>query len=239
MIWTPYEEKQLIQLRAKGKTTREIANALHRSYESIEHKIHRLGLEFKREEKKKKERIAFGDLECSSLTASFGIIYTFCLKKLDGPIIKRKIDLKDLHSGLYDKNLVKQFIEDCEEFDRLVFHYGTDRKFDLPFIRTRAVYWGLPFPEHKFMWVGDTHPILKNKFKLHSNRLEAACDFFGIPSKKHRLNTDIWLKMITGNKKLMQEAIDYIMIHNVEDVVSLELLWKKIYKYVPYVNTSI
>jgi hypothetical protein len=89
------------------------------------------------------------------------------------------------------------------------------------------------------MYVGDTHPILRNKFKLHSNRLETACDFFNIPAKQHKLNPDVWLKMITGNKKLMSEAISYILQHNAEDVLSLEKLWKKISKFTRLGKTSI
>lgn len=192
-----------------------------------------------RETKKKQERIGFADIEASNLDADFGIAYTYCIKELDGKILKRKIELDDLHKGLYDKNLIQHFIDDCENFDRLIFHYGTNRRFDIPFLRTRAVKWGLNFPEYKFMNISDTYPILRNNFKLHSNRLAAACDFFGIPSKGHKLNTDIWLKMITGNKKMMKDAINYILIHNVEDVISLESLWKKIYKYSNFNNSSI
>lgn len=185
------------------------------------------------------EIIGFADIEASNLNASFGIVYTYCIKKLDGELIKRSISLKDLHDGNFDKNLVAQFIKDCEQFDRLVWHYGTDFKFDLPFLRTRAVRWGLDFPEHKFMYVSDTHSILKKKFKLHSNRLETACDFFGIPAKEHKLNPEIWLKMITGNKKLMKGALEYILTHNVEDVLSLEALYKRISRYVPLSKVSI
>lgn len=187
----------------------------------------------------KDTKLGFADIEASNLTASFGICYTFCIKELNGNLIKRAISLKDLYNGVFDKNLIAQFIDDASRFTHLVWHYGTDRRFDLPFLRTRAVKWGLPFPEHKCMYVADTYPILKNKFKLHSNRLETACDFFGIPAKKHKLNSDIWLNMITGNKKLMQKSLDYILVHNVEDVLSLEELWKKINKFTRLGKTSI
>ena len=185
-------------------------------------------------------RIGFADIEASNLAATFGIAYTYCIKELDGKLIKRAISLDDLHKAEFDKNLIAHFIEDSKEFTHLIWHYGGfNRAFDVPFLRTRAVKWGLPFPEHKCLYVGDTYPILRNKFKLHSNRLETACDFFDIPSKGHKMNPDIWLKMITGNKKLMQKAIDYILIHNVEDVISLEMLWKKISRFTKLGKTSI
>lgn len=185
------------------------------------------------------ERLGFADIEASNLTATFGIVYTYCIKADDGELIKRAISLDDLHNARFDKNLIAQFIEDSHKFTRLIFHYGVDRRFDLPFLRTRAVKWGLDFPGYKFLNVSDTYPILKNKFKLHSNRLETACEFFGIPCKQHKLNSDIWLDMITGNKKRMQGAISYILQHNVEDCLSLEALWKKISPYVKIGNTSI
>jgi uncharacterized protein YprB with RNaseH-like and TPR domain len=176
-------------------------------------------------------KIGFADIEASNLTATFGIVYTYCIKELDGKLIERAISLEDLHTGKFDKNLIARFIDDASQFTHLIWHYGTDRRFDMPFLRTRAVMWGLPFPEHKCLFVGDTYPILRNKFKLHSNRLETACDFFGIPAKEHKLNPSIWLDMITGNKKRMQRAISYILTHNKEDVISLEKLWKKISKF--------
>jgi len=185
-------------------------------------------------------KIGFADIEASNLTATFGICYTYCIKELDGKIIKRAISLDDLHTAEFDKNLIARFIEDAKEFSHLIWHYGGfNRSFDTPFLRTRAVKWGLPFPEHKCMYVADTYPILRNKFKLHSNRLETACDFFDIPSKEHKLNSDIWLLMITGNKKLMQKALNYILLHNEEDVLSLEKLWKKISPFTRLGKTSI
>lgn len=194
---------------------------------------------FDRQNKKNEDIIGFADIEASNLNANWGVVYTYAIKPLNKPAIARTISLQDLHKGLFDKPLITQFIEDCGAYTRLIWHYGTDRRFDVPFLRTRAVKWGLPFPQHKMLYVSDTYPILKNKFKLHSNRLETACDFFNIPSKAHKLRSDIWLDMITGNTKRMTRAIQYIKKHNIEDVESLEKLWLKIYKYTKLANTSI
>lgn len=187
----------------------------------------------------KVERVGFADIEASNLNATFGIVYTYCIKTLDGPLLKRAISLQDLHRGVFDKNLIKQFIEDAKQFDRLIFHYGNDRRFDLPFLRTRAVYHDLDFPAYGSLYVSDTYPILRNKFRSHSNRLETVCDFFGIPAKEHKLKPEIWLEMITGNKKRMQRALQYILLHNVEDVLSTEKLWKRIAPYTKIGRTSV
>lgn len=186
-----------------------------------------------------KERVFFLDIECSSLQATFGIVYTFVAKELGGKFYKGSITTEDLKNEVYDKNLLKECIKVLEMADRVVVHYGTDHRFDLPFLRTRAELFNLPFPEYKFCNVSDTYPILRNKFKLHSNRLETACDFFGIPSKGHRLNPKVWLRMLSGNVSKMQQSIKYILKHNIEDVVSLEALWLRISKYANMAKTSI
>lgn len=186
-----------------------------------------------------RQRIGFLDIEASNLNATFGIVYTYCIKELDGKLYKRAVTSHELYNAKFDKLLLMQLIRDLENFDKVVVHYGGDRKFDFPMVRSRSVYWRLPFPEYKFISIADTHTILKNKFRLHSNRLETACDFYNIPAKGHKLKPDIWLLMITGNRKHMKKALRYIMRHNVEDVLSLEALWKKIHKFVREGNTSI
>ena len=187
-----------------------------------------------------KERIGFLDIETSDLYATSGMIYCYCIKSNDGKLIKRTVTLKDLHKGDFDKNLLKQFIEDAKEFDRFVLHYGENGRFDIPFLRTRAVKWGLDFPKYKTMYVSDTYPICKNQFRFKRNSLKMACAFLGIPAKKHPLTPDTWcFSMITGNPKTMQNALDLILLHNIEDVISTEKLWNKIYPYVSLGKKSI
>ena len=127
------------------------------------------------------EVVGFLDIETSNLNASYGICYCYCLKKLEGGLVKRTVTLKELYDGEQDKGLLKQFYKDTEDYDRLVLHYGIDRKFDLPFLRTRAIKHNLPFPEHKFIWVNDTQVIARNKLKMHSNDLAiASAQLWGI-----------------------------------------------------------
>jgi len=134
---------------------------------------------------------------------------------------------------------LKDLIQDVQKFKRVVVQYGSDRKFDLPFLRSRSVRWGLKFPVYKRLFVTDTHTILKNKFCLHRNSQEVACDFFKIPAKQHRLKPDIWVRMLSGNPKSIQKTLDYVLQHNKEDVISLEKLYKKISPYAPSSKTSI
>jgi len=183
----------------------------------------------------KPERIGFVDIETGDLKAQWGIVYCYYVLPSDSDEYKhRVVTIKELKDEVYDKAVLKDFIEDIKGFDRLVLQYGTDRKFDLPFLRSRAVKWRLPFPEYKTFVTGDTWTILRNKFCLKGNGLWSACNFFGIPAKGHRINQDIWLGMITGNPKIMQKSLDYISVHCKEDVFSTRGLWNLIY---PYVNS--
>ena len=185
------------------------------------------------------ERIGFADIETSNLKADFGMVYTWCIKEKGGPLYRGSITYRDLQSGLLDKNVVGSFVSCASGFDRLIFHYGENTRFDIPFLRTRAVRWGIEFQKHRDLFVSDTYPILKNKFKLRSNRLQAACQLFEIKSKGHPLDLHIWAKMQSGNKRMINEALKYIMSHNIEDVESLEALWEKISPYTQIGRSSI
>ena len=181
------------------------------------------------------ERIGFFDIEASNLKATFGYMFTYCIKELDGKLIANSVTPKEIRNYVFDKRLMEDLCDDLRKFDRVVVHYGASYKFDLPFVRTRAVHYNLDFPLYSEVAVTDTHPILKAKFKLHSNRLETACDFFDIESKGHKLIPQVWNKALAGDPK----SLKYILTHNKEDVMSLEALYKKICDYVKEGNVSI
>lgn len=185
------------------------------------------------------EKIGFLDIEATDLSAPWGFILCYVLGDEKGSLIKKAITLEDLYKAEFDKNLLRQFCEDIKPFDRIVGHYIGDRKYDLPMLRSRAELWHLPFPQYKFHYITDTHLILKNKFRLKSNSLRSGCDFFGITSKEHPIIQKYWNYLMTGNKKLMQRAINYILLHCVEDVISTRKLYKRIVKYANLSKTSI
>lgn len=336
------------------------------------------------EETGHKEKVACFDIESTNLSATFGYVFAYCLKELDGPLIKRCITGKDIRSGNFDRDLMIQFNKDAKQYDRLITYYGcvtpghkvltadlqwvpvesleegdgilgfdeeprglnlrrkfksasvvhaipikkrcseiilsngqilvatndhpwlvqrsaiwcwkktselmhfngknsfqaimpvwdtkldtqfdVDRlgqvqaygpeltvvaindvgekeviglettsktyivngygshntKFDIPFMRTRALHHKVAFPLYKTVQHSDVYNLVKYKLKLHRSRLETACQFFNIPSKGHRLNPEVWNKAMCGDK----ESLDYIVQHCSEDVESLEALYK-------------
>lgn len=230
-----------ISQRIKNKVSKINWETLHKSTTNEDCRLQARKINSLRNDLlRQKEKIGFLDIEASNLSATFGIVLTYCIgNNENNNIIKRQIEYKDWYAGRQDQMLMKQFIKDAENFDRFVVHYGGDRRFDIPFLRTRCVFWGLDFPEYKAMSISDTWVMLKNKFKLHSNRLETACTFYDIENKGHKMQPSIWAKLLTGNPKLWHPAMKYILVHNIEDVVSLKKLYLLINRYSNNAKTSI
>lgn len=176
------------------------------------------------------EKIGFLDIEASNLKADFGVVISYCIKEENGDILEGVMKPSEIKKGIYDKNVLKKCVSDMRKFDRLVHYYGGNYRFDIPFIRSRAMLHGLDFPLYKEIKSLDLYTYVKKTLKLHNNRLQTACDFFGIASKEHPMTYDVWMKALSGKKK----ALDYILEHNREDVISTEKLY---HKMLPYINT--
>jgi uncharacterized protein YprB with RNaseH-like and TPR domain len=179
------------------------------------------------------EKLGILDIESSSLVCDYGIIWSYCIKEEDGEIISNVIKPAELKNHIYDKRLLSDFCQDVRKFDRVVTWYGGG--FDLPMLRSRCLKWDLPFPIFNEIKHTDAWKIAKFKLKLHSNRLGVVAEFFGIPAKQHPLKSDIWLQAFGGEQK----ALDYIVVHNKEDVITTERVWKKICSAIKLTATSI
>jgi DNA polymerase elongation subunit (family B) len=139
----------------------------------------------------------------------------------------RTITKEEVYSPTVDKELMKDVIVEMRRYDRLIGYYASNMRFDIPFLRTRAVHHSLHFPEFGEIIMEDLYPVIKNKFKLSRNRLDNACEaLLGKSHKTHWLWRH-WLKAIQGN----QESLDYITDHCKRDTSELKRLYKKIYKF--------
>ena len=183
----------------------------------------------------KPEKIGFIDIEATSLNASFGYMMAYCLLPEKGKLVARSISPGDVRCYDFDKHLIAQFVKDIEPYDRLVGYYSKDYRYDIPFLRTRALKWGVPFPVYKDKCFSDCYDLVKKKLKLHRSRMETACEFLDIPSKGHRLNPQVWHRAQAGE----QESLDYVLTHCKEDVKSLRALWFKLNKFDSIAKTSI
>ena len=182
-----------------------------------------------------KERIGFLDCECSNLNGDFGILLSYCIldnntgKILSGVFSEADINNKDEE----DKRVVTQLIKDLLKFDRIITWYG--RRFDIPFIRTRALICKVPFPYFGSIRHDDIYFISRNRLKLHSNRLENFCrSVLGITHKTHIISK-YWRRGQRGDKK----ALGYILDHNKRDVIDLQRAYFALKDFVARNNTSI
>lgn len=172
------------------------------------------------------ERIGIFDIEVFSMrfTADMGNVLTYCIKELNKDlIITNSITPREAKKGEnIDKRLMQDLVKDLKCFTRLVGYNSSN--FDIPFLRTKAVKYNLDFPVYKEIYHSDLYYIIKNRFSLRHNSLRTACEFFGIEAKKHSFIWDKWAKAFIGDKK----CLDYVLQHNIEDVLSTEQLWIKV-----------
>ena len=185
------------------------------------------------------ERIGILDIETSNLDADFGIILSWCIKEygVEDNVEIGALTEKDIKNGTFDKRIVQDLITELWKYDRLVTHYGI--KFDIPFIRTRAIVHGLNFPEYGMLWLTDTWMISKKKLKLSSNRQTSIARAIQHEDIKTSIHPDEWLAIQFGNKKMRKEAMDYIIDHNLKDVIQCEKNYELIRKYYHETRSSI
>ena len=181
-----------------------------------------------------KPRIGFLDIESQgSLDAIWGVVVTYAIKPQGKKPILRKIKRAEiLNKDVQDRELAQQFCKDVQNYDVLVVYYGCDRagRHDLPFLRARCEKWGIKnFPKQGEKKIIDLYDIVKRYFKYPpgKRRMGIVCSNLGIPAKQTPMDPDVWRAAGAGNQK----AINQIGQHNIEDVVSTELLFDRIISY--------
>jgi len=179
------------------------------------------------------EKIGFLDIEASNLAANFGVMFAYCIKpswktKIIAGITEPKTFKKNL-----DKSVVEQCVEDMLKFDRIVTYYGT--RYDIPFIRTRALYHGLDFPEYGRILHTDLYYMVRNKLRLNSNRLEVACRAVFGKSQKTHIENEYWIRALMNDK----ESLAYILDHCKKDVLETERLFHKMVEFTKITDRSI
>lgn len=185
------------------------------------------------EENPNKERLGFFDIETTNLKADFGIILQYCIAdQSSDKVYSRTITKKELTQDL-DRKVVKQCLKDMGNFDRLVGYYSS--RFDIPFIRTRAVALGLEFPEYGGLLHQDLYFVVRNRFNLSSKRLENACRVLLGSTDKTRIDSEHWIRALQGDPG----SLDYIRDHCEKDVIDLKKLYNKIIRYSRRTDTSL
>lgn len=144
--------------------------------------------------------------------------------KIYGEEKAHSINAWELGDSPDDEIPVLQFAYDVlHDADEIVTHNG--RRFDLKFLNTRLMYYGMPPLDSKIKHV-DTKVVLKSKLSLYSNSLSEAAKFFGIIEKMHWNDKwSTWKRFAFGR----QTEADKVTMDTYckQDVDVLEQLWLK------------
>lgn len=179
------------------------------------------------------ENIGFLDIEATNLKADFGVMICYCIKPARrDKIIQRCVKPSELKKSL-DREVVAHLIQKLPYFDRIITHYGS--RFDIPFIRSRALNLGLDFPAYKSNWQTDTWRIARQKLCISSNRLANIAKLLGVKEQKTPITSEHWLGALMGKKA----SLKYILEHCQKDVLILEEVYNKIWPFAPRSKTSI
>lgn len=181
----------------------------------------------------KQLKIGYLDIEANGLQGDFNYMYSWAIKTRGKNEVRSECLTvpKDLISKRFDRDLVKHLLEAMREYDLLVTYYGTG--FDIPFIRTRALKWGLDFPAYGEIKHHDLYYVVKSKLKLHRNSLFAVTAILNI-DEKTPLKPNTWQEAMVDQTKM-----NYILKHNVQDVIVLEQAHDKLMKFMKGMKRSL
>jgi uncharacterized protein YprB with RNaseH-like and TPR domain len=122
-----------------------------------------------------------------------------------------------------DKTLLEQFIPELNKADFIVGHNGD--KFDLPWIRTRALYHGLGmYPKYTSV---DTLKIARYDHNFPSNKLDDLGDYLGL-GRKIKTDMSLWDKVILDK---CPKALDNMIKYCEQDVKLLESVYNKLSQF--------
>lgn len=147
------------------------------------------------------------------------------------------LDEEEVHTVQWDKfqddkELLKLFILELNKADVIVAHNGDS--FDLPWIKTRALYHNISMlPKYNSI---DTLKIARYKYKFPSNRLDDLGDYLNL-GRKIKTERDLWIDVVDKNNKLsLHKMTEYCE----QDVILLEKIYKKlITQELPHVHNGV
>lgn len=170
-------------------------------------------------------KVAFLDIETSNLAADYGIVISVAiLDDATDEIYADTITQNDIKKGIYDKRLVENAIKQLLKYDVIITYNG--EKFDIPFLRARALIHKIEFPVYGQIQHRDMYQLVKRKFRIHSKKLINLCKIMGIEDKT-AIEPTCWIQAMTGNK----EALEKIKQHNIGDVIALKKVYYEVQKY--------
>lgn len=143
---------------------------------------------------------------------------------------EKKVHSLDWGALRDDKTLLKKFIPELNQADEVVFQNGD--KFDLPWIKGRALYYRIPmYPVYRTF---DTYKKSKAHFNLNSYKLDYVQKFLGGKGKTSTGGSKLWENVTFGNKVDSKKALTHMVKYCKNDVKELEEFYHIIAPYVPH-----
>lgn len=172
-------------------------------------------------------RILVWDLETTDLKGNFGHLLTVAATWIGSEEMWtwRIDDHPDYgstpESMMNDEWMVQGIVDVINESDMLVHQFGD--RFDLPFINSRALAWGL-LPPNQIRTI-DTWKVARSNLALTSNRLGSLADFLNDPdAQKGGLSKTEWKLAAHGDREVLDKMVEY----NIEDVIATEEVYKRL-----------
>jgi len=158
------------------------------------------------------------DIETSNLKADFSVLLSAVIKPYGmRPIVFRADDYEAWEKNRSNDSQIT--LDICEELSKhaiVITHYGS--KFDVPYMRAKAVHWGIPpLPQ---MFAIDSWRIAKFNFQVSSRRLQNLGNYFNL-GEKSGVEGMLWMEAAYDGSR---EAMDEIVKHNIVDCEVLEKL---------------
>jgi len=177
-------------------------------------------------------KIGFLDIETDGLKSDFSTMLTWAIKERGGKIVYDVINKKELFDLEFDKRLIESIIREISNYKIIVGYFSLG--FDLPYIRTKALHYDIPFPNYGDIYSFDLYYLVRSKLNLSKKSLESVCDYLNIDGKTF-INRSAWRKAKYGDPKSLQEVLD----HNIYDCEITEKLYEKLLTQSKWTKRSI
>lgn len=232
-FWSQKEERIIRKEYERGTTLRYISKLLEsngtpRTVKAVERKAYNMGLLRKYQNLIADKRVGHLDIETNGFNADFHVMLCWCLKENQ----KDHIDYDKLtpedrtvkNKIRIDKRLTQSLVDAISKYDVIVTWYGEG--FDLPFVRSRAIFHDIEFPNYGNIISIDAWRIARQRLKIHSNRLDSVAEFFGVNSKT-KLDFNAWVGAVFGD----EPSLNRVLEHNKQDVITLDKCYNRLAKY--------
>lgn len=174
------------------------------------------------------------DIESTGLNAGFGWLlccsFVPLFKATKKNVVTFRItDDEDYAEHIWDDDkLIANIVDHAEQYDVLVGHNSV--WFDAMMVNTRAAL------QHKWLNTEikhlDTYQFARKQLRTPGRSLDSVLTHFETKAQKTKLKPKEWRQAACGH----QESLEYIVRHNVADVLSLAELTRKLLKatHLPY-----